>query len=73
MLYNEIWVKFQFSPCTEQEQGLGLRHGRMGCVVVCRIFNTAPEQAHGLTPIVVIVQVPILVPVPVPDTASVIT
>ena len=41
----------------------------MGCMVLCRTFHTAREQGQELTPIVPIV----VVPVPVPDTACVIT
>ena len=45
----------------------------MGCMVLCRNFQTAPEQGQGPTPIVLIVLVLVPVPVPVLDTASVIT
>ena len=36
----------------EPEQGPGLRHGQMGCMILCRPFHTAPEHGQGLTPIV---------------------
>ena len=44
-------------------------------MVLCRTFHTAPEQAQGPTPIVPIVVIPVQfhVPIPVPDTDSVIT
>ena len=53
------------------EQGPG--HGRMGCMVLCRTFHTAPEQGQGQHLLPPIVLVPVPVPVLVPDTTSVIT
>ena len=47
------------------------RHGRMDSMALCRTFHTAPEEGQGPTPSVPIVLVS--VPVPVADTASVIT
>ena len=32
--------------------GPGLRHGQMGCIVLCRTFQTAPQQGQRPTPIV---------------------
>ena len=54
-------------------QGLGTRHGWIGCMVLCRTSHTAPERGRGLIPIVPIVLVLVPFPVLVPDTASVIT
>ena len=38
------------SPGPGQE--LGLTHGQMSYMVLCRTFDTTPEQGQGLTPIV---------------------
>ena len=53
--------------------GLGPRHERMGCMVLCRTFHTARGQGQEPTPIVPIVLVPVPLPITVPDTATVIT
>ena len=40
MVYSD-WL----SP--RPEQGPGLGHGQMGCMVLCRTFHTAAEQGQG--------------------------
>ena len=52
-------------------QGPGSRHEQMGSTVLCRTFQTAPEQVQGPTLLYPIGLVP--VPAPVPDIPSVIT
>ena len=57
----------------DKRQGSQQRHGRMGCMVLCRTFPTAPVQGYEPTPSVPIFLVPVPVPTSVPDTTSVIT
>ena len=55
MVYSH-WV----SPRPGQRPSL--RQRRMGCIVLCRTFHTAPEQGQGPSPILVPVPFFVLVP-----------
>ena len=46
-LKNVSYVACSHWLSTGPGQGQGLRHGRMGCMIFCRIFYTAPEQRQG--------------------------